>query len=274
MTVDARIHRVERAVVFMESRLFDPLSAADVARAAGGSVSELHRLFSDVFGLPLMAYLRARRLTEAAAMLADPDVDVLEVATRCGYGSQAAFTRAFRGRFGVPPGRFRRERPLTYREVRPADLGTLQHRDALATAPTMRWVHRDLVLHGLEAPVDGRDPQAFLDVARALRDRVGEAPAVGMVRPGPSSSALSYVVGVADPAPQDVTFVLPAGLYAVQVHDGAADRVIDTLSFLGDAWHTDLVEVAARPHAERFHLRDVDAPTLPIAFWMAVDPAT
>ena len=129
MPVSARVRRVERAVLFIESRLFDELDVSHIAQAAGGSVSELHRLFRRVHGMPLMAYVRARRLTEATRML--DTADVLEVARRCGYESQATFTRAFTRRFGVPPGRFRRQGAAPYRRVEGATQASLAHRDAL-----------------------------------------------------------------------------------------------------------------------------------------------
>ncbi|MCB9676220.1 MAG: helix-turn-helix transcriptional regulator [Alphaproteobacteria bacterium] len=107
MSVNARVRRVERAVLL---RREPPVRRPRQRRHRGGrgvgSVSELHRLFRSVHGLSLMAYVRARRLTEAARML--QNADVLEVARRCGYGSQAAFTRAFTRQFGAPPARYRR----------------------------------------------------------------------------------------------------------------------------------------------------------------------
>jgi AraC family transcriptional regulator len=54
-------------------------------------------------GIPIMQYLRERRLTEAARALADGARDILSVALDVGYGSHEAFTRAFREQFGMTP---------------------------------------------------------------------------------------------------------------------------------------------------------------------------
>lgn len=44
----------------------------------------------------------------AAALLADPHLSVLQVATRVGFDSASSFTRAFRGAWGRPPSAYRR----------------------------------------------------------------------------------------------------------------------------------------------------------------------
>ena len=51
-----------------------------------------------------MRYMRGRRLSEAARVLANGGADILTVALDFGYGSHEAFTRAFRrSQFGVNP---------------------------------------------------------------------------------------------------------------------------------------------------------------------------
>jgi len=50
-----------------------------------------------------MQYLRGRRLSEAARVLAEGAPDILAVALDAGYGSHEAFTRAFRDQFGKTP---------------------------------------------------------------------------------------------------------------------------------------------------------------------------
>ena len=66
-------------------------------------VSRYHmsRIFAVSMGIPVMRYLRARRLSEAAGALANGAPDILSVALDVGYGSHEAFTRAFREHFGV-----------------------------------------------------------------------------------------------------------------------------------------------------------------------------
>lgn len=94
---------VEIALWYVESHLRDELSLGDVAARAGVSRFHLARAFAAVTGMPVMRYVRGRRLTEAAQALAALDGDILGVALEFGYGSHEAFTRAFRDQFGVVP---------------------------------------------------------------------------------------------------------------------------------------------------------------------------
>ena len=55
-----------------------------------------------------MAYLSRWRLKLGADTLLSTEESVAEVAAAVGYGSEAAFNRAFKREFGCPPAQFRR----------------------------------------------------------------------------------------------------------------------------------------------------------------------
>jgi len=57
-----------------------------------------------------MSYLARWRLEVGARLLQTTRHSVLEVAAEVGYESEAAFNRAFKRQYGLPPGRYRRER--------------------------------------------------------------------------------------------------------------------------------------------------------------------
>ena len=77
---DAAHWRVQRAVDYVEQHLLEDISLEEVAISAGISLYHLHRLFSAVFGDTLKAYIRRRRLTEAAQILASGDMRIIELA--------------------------------------------------------------------------------------------------------------------------------------------------------------------------------------------------
>ncbi len=60
--------------------------------------------FSELVGESPMAYVTRWRMQVARGWLRDSDVTVSQVAMRLGYGSEAAFNRAFKRIVGVPPG--------------------------------------------------------------------------------------------------------------------------------------------------------------------------
>jgi len=57
-----------------------------------------------------MAYLAQWRVKVGAELLQSTEDSVAEVAAAVGYGSEAAFNRAFKREFGCPPAQYRRRR--------------------------------------------------------------------------------------------------------------------------------------------------------------------
>jgi AraC family transcriptional regulator len=93
-----------RALWFVERHFSSgELSLEDIAAQSGVSRFHLSRAFAVATGRPLMAYVRGRRLTEAARALAKGAPDILAVALEAGYGSHEAFTRAFHEQLGLTP---------------------------------------------------------------------------------------------------------------------------------------------------------------------------
>jgi len=101
---------LERARRFIEANLAEPLDAGRLAEAAGLSPYHFSRQFTARFDLSPMAYVRQRRLVQAAERLArpGPQPNLIELAFDCGFDSQEGFTRAFKRAFGAPPGEYRR----------------------------------------------------------------------------------------------------------------------------------------------------------------------
>src|SRR6202021_2907464 len=93
----------QKALWFIESHLSGELTLDQIADVAGISRFHMVRAFAAATGLSVMRYVRARRLSEAARVLAAGAPDILTLALDADYGSHEAFTRAFRDHFGVTP---------------------------------------------------------------------------------------------------------------------------------------------------------------------------
>lgn len=102
------MERVRRAIWYIEQHYREPVTLADIAKATGTSRFHLSRMFSGATGRPLTAYLRSRRLSEAARHLATTTDSVTSTAFLFGYSSHEGFTRAFSSEFGQPPDAVRR----------------------------------------------------------------------------------------------------------------------------------------------------------------------
>src|ERR1700743_2181847 len=93
----------QKALWVIGGHLTGPLSLDEIAAIAGVSRFHLVRAFAAATGLPVMRYVRARRLTEAARALAAGAPDILTLALDADYGSHEGINPGFRGPFGVEP---------------------------------------------------------------------------------------------------------------------------------------------------------------------------
>jgi transcriptional regulator GlxA family with amidase domain len=103
---------VGRCLELLHSRADHSWTLADLAKEAGVSRSALSERFTRFLSEPPMTYLTRWRLQLAARTLTSTSKGVADIAASVGYESEAAFTRAFKREYGVPPARYRREARL------------------------------------------------------------------------------------------------------------------------------------------------------------------
>jgi AraC-like DNA-binding protein len=108
---------VGRALALMHRQPARPWSLESLAREVGASRSTLASRFAHFLHEPPMTYLTRWRLQLGARLLETTQQGIVDVAAAVGYESEAAFNRAFRREYGLPPGRYRRaaasDRPAT-----------------------------------------------------------------------------------------------------------------------------------------------------------------
>jgi AraC-like DNA-binding protein len=94
---------VGRALALLHAEPTRGWTVEELAREVALSRSALAERFAGTIGLPPMQYLTQWRLTLAAQALRAGGENIARIAERSGYDSEAAFTRAFKREFGVPP---------------------------------------------------------------------------------------------------------------------------------------------------------------------------
>lgn len=104
----ARDPGVGRALTLMHHRHAHPWTVAELAHEVGLSRTVLSERFRQFLGEPPMAYLTRWRLKLGAKALVSRNLSVAQVASEVGYESEAAFNRAFKREYGIPPARYRR----------------------------------------------------------------------------------------------------------------------------------------------------------------------
>ncbi|HET8618791.1 MAG TPA: helix-turn-helix transcriptional regulator [Acidimicrobiales bacterium] len=96
-----------RAKDLADRRYAEPLSVADLARAAHLSPAHFSREFRRAFGESPHQYLLTRRLERAGALLRTTDWSVARVCMAVGLTSVGSFTTSFRRMFGRTPTAYR-----------------------------------------------------------------------------------------------------------------------------------------------------------------------
>jgi AraC-like DNA-binding protein len=99
---------VGRALALLHASPAQPWTMDDLAREAATSRSVLGERFTAMVAEPPMQYLTRWRLALAAKSLGNEREQVARIAKRVGYDSEAAFNRAFKREFGMPPAAWRR----------------------------------------------------------------------------------------------------------------------------------------------------------------------
>jgi AraC-like DNA-binding protein len=107
-----------RARDLADARYAEPLTVADLARAAGLSPAEFSRAFRRTFGEAPHQYLLTRRLERAAALLRNTDRTVTEICFAVGLSSLGSFTTSFRRIHGLAPVAYRASFPPASRHIR------------------------------------------------------------------------------------------------------------------------------------------------------------
>jgi transcriptional regulator GlxA family with amidase domain len=100
-----------RAKDLADARYAEPLTVADLARAARLSPAHFSREFHQAFGESPHRYLLTRRLERAAALLRTTDWSVARVCTAVGLSSVGSFTTSFGRMFGTSPSGYRAAHP-------------------------------------------------------------------------------------------------------------------------------------------------------------------
>jgi AraC-like DNA-binding protein len=106
----ARDPIIGQALALLHKEPAHPWTILNLARRVGLSRTRLADRFRHFLGEPPMAYLARWRLKLGAEILQTTEESVAEVAAAVGYGSEAAFNRAFKREFDCPPAQFRRQR--------------------------------------------------------------------------------------------------------------------------------------------------------------------
>jgi AraC-like DNA-binding protein len=101
--------QIAKALRLIHDRYAEPWDVATLAREVGLSRSAFADRFTALTGEPPMRYFARWRMKIAANLLRDGRRNSGVVAFDVGFSSEAAFVRAFRREYGIPPAAWRRQ---------------------------------------------------------------------------------------------------------------------------------------------------------------------
>jgi two-component system response regulator YesN len=87
---------LEAAREFVDGNFDRPLGVEDIAKVAHLSPGYLSQVFRDELGVTIMEYLTRKRMDEAKKLLADPSLNISDVARRVGFSDPSYFTKVFK----------------------------------------------------------------------------------------------------------------------------------------------------------------------------------
>lgn len=102
--------RLVRSIRIMETHIDAPVSIAAIAKRVSMSARGLEQLFSRQLGQTPGAYFLSLRLAAARRLVNDTRLSMTDIASRTGFSSEPAFSRAFSRQFGIAPSLYRKNR--------------------------------------------------------------------------------------------------------------------------------------------------------------------
>jgi AraC family transcriptional regulator len=236
-----------KALFVIERNLAQRLTLDGIASTCGVSRFHLAHAFAAATGQTVTDYIRARRLSEAARVLAQGAPNILDVAIASGYTSHEAFSRAFRTRLGTTPETVRKAGTLQGLELQ--EMLTMESRATPRplAAPTLRSIGEQWFV-GLAAErrmgdalkIPGQWQQFMSGPYHRIQYKLEQSP-VGITLPGDTDEEFLYVcaaqVSRRCAIPQGLLEVtVPPVEYAIFAHDAHVSELPHTYRAIWNEW--------------------------------------
>jgi AraC family transcriptional regulator len=269
--------RLDRVVMWLADHLDGQLDLARLADVACMSPYHFHRIYHAMQSETAAETVRRLRLHRAAVELIAGALPVPRIAQRAGYGSQEAFTRAFKAAYGVPPARYRAsfvpipstrktedemqtiEYQATIRQTPPIRVAALAHRgDYQTIGTTFQRLSTIAAGHGLFGPTTRSFGIYYDDPSATPRDAL-------------RSEACITVPDGWTPSGELQLREVRGGRYVVTLHVGPYAELERSYKWLYGTWLAQSGEEAADSPCVEEYLNDartVPPPELRTEIWL------
>lgn len=107
-TVNDYHERINKVLKYINENLEEKMELEKLAGISNFSPFHFHRIMRAYLNEPMGAFIQRLRLDKAAFYLEITDLSTTEIAYKCGYEMPSSFNKAFKKRFGISPGDFRK----------------------------------------------------------------------------------------------------------------------------------------------------------------------
>lgn len=121
-TLEAYRDCIRKTLAYLEANLSVVPTLDELASVGGFSPFHFHRIFRAFVGESVASHVKRLRLERAATHLRHSKRTVLDIALDAGFESESAFAKAFKKRFKMAPGFFRRSGNVTITPNRKIEL--------------------------------------------------------------------------------------------------------------------------------------------------------
>lgn len=94
---------LQKAIDYVENNLEQELKVVDISSHVDMSDIDFQKLFSFVIGIPVIEYMRNRRMHEAANLIVSTSAAIGDIAAKYTYYNLSSFSRAFTNFHGISP---------------------------------------------------------------------------------------------------------------------------------------------------------------------------
>ncbi len=239
--------QIDKVIDFIGKHIDEELELDELCRIACFSKYHFHRLFTVYTGLPLMNYIKWLRIKRAAhQLIMHKRKTIINIAFDAGFESHESFSRAFKQICGQSPSKFRHNANWASFENPPKLLNIKGEKNmtiAIKELPTKRVAvieHRGDPMKlscTLDKLITWANKQSI-----NLKPKSKEAFGFGYHDPK-EVEAKDFRFDLALSVPKDfklndevIERIIPAGRYAVVMHNGSLDNVGDTIYNLYKNW--------------------------------------
>lgn len=239
--------QLKKVIEFIGKHLDEKLTLNQLSSIACFSKYHFHRIFTAYTGLSLQHYIRWLRLKRAAhQLIVDKEKSILDIAINAGFESHESFTRVFKQICGISPSEFRSQSSWYLWEKPPYCLPKQGEMTMNVVIKKMKERRLAVIEHRGDPKKVGESVHKLINWARdqamILKPKPGES--FGFAYDDPktaSASEFRFDLGLTVPEQLKLEGAviekrLPAGRYAVALHQGAREDIGDTVYGLYRDW--------------------------------------